>query len=311
MNTFKTFFYSLRRSLFDLSYYKDIAKAKLGFSLKYLWFLLFILTLIKVITLTGAYVVARPSITPAVNNTFTYVENLYPRGLELNIKNGQLSTNVKEPYVFELDKNMRGVGEKRHFMVIDTQGTIEDYPYYNAYVLATKNAVVYPSKSRNNQINETSVFYFRDIKQDVKIDEKVVDGIIDKIRPYAAKAVFFVDWFVGIGLVALLVFGSVFWTASIMFGLLLLNVIIWIVSKLMRRPYSYGDLYRMGMHAVTWPIIFSEAVFLLKLPIPNLYALIFLIFMIIVLIRSEETEKPVKVIAKSKSTKTSKNKTKK
>ena len=170
MNPIKTFFYSLKKSLFEPKYYKDISQANFWFSFKYLWFLLFVLTIFKGLFLGGQYLKSRPQIQPEVNKLFAYAENFYPKGLELKIKNGQLTTNAKEPYVFDLEKNKQQTNQ-RHMLIIDTKGSIENYPSYNSYVLATKNAVVYPSKSTNNQIEQTSVFYFRDLKRDITLNK--------------------------------------------------------------------------------------------------------------------------------------------
>ncbi len=305
MRPFKTFFYSFKRSLFDLKYYRDVASAKFSFSLKYLWFLVFIFFVIKTIGLVGAYIHNRPQITPAVNQVISYAQGFYPEELELKVENGQLSTNVKEPYYIQFDRNLRG-GDSRHFVIIDTQGSIEDYPKYNTYVLATRNALVYPSKFRDSQISQTSVFYFRDLKSGFSFDRNEYDFLIDNVRPYAARAVYFVDWFVSIGLLFFLFFGSLFWTIAILIGLLALTFVVWLVSLLLKKPYGYGDLYKMGMHAVTWPIVFGEAVKYLNLPLPNVYHLVFLVFMTIVLFKMDESRplaKPKKVIKSKKKSK--------
>jgi hypothetical protein len=294
MKSLKTFFYSFKKSLFDLKYYGVVSKASFSFSLKYLLFLVLIFFVIKTIGLAGAYIYNRPQITPQVNRMLGYAQDFYPEELELKVEKGQLSTNVKEPYIVELDKNLR-MGEKKHFLTIDTQGTIEDYPYYNTYILATRNAVVYPSKSNNSEVSQTSVFYFRDMKNGFTFDRSEYDFLIDNIRPYASRAVFFVDWFVSFGLLFFLVFGSLFWTTAIMVGLLALTFVVWIVSLLLKKPYNYGDLYKMGMHAVTWPIIFGEAVRYFNLPVPNVYHLIFLVFMTVVLFKMDESKLDAKV----------------
>lgn len=44
----------------------------------------------------------------------------------------------------------------------------------------------------------------------------------------------------------------------------------------------------MGMHAVTWPILITEAVKYLKLPIPSFYTLIFIVWMLAVLFSAEK-----------------------
>ncbi len=287
MNSLKTFFYSLKKSLFELKYYKDVAKVNLWFSFKYLWFLLFILVIFKSIFLGGQYLKSRPQIQPGVNRLLTYAENFYPKGLELKIKNGQLSTNVKEPYTFDLEEN-KWQTDQRHLLIINTKGSIENYPNYNTYVLATKNAIVYPSKSTSNQIEQTSVFYFRDLKQDFTLNKNVYNNLLNVVRPYTYKILFFADYIVVACLFLFLIFGSLFWTGGTMFGLLFLTLFVWIVNLIFKKQFSYGSLYKMGMHAVTWPIIINEVVKYFNFPFPGSYTLIFLFWMLIILFLTEK-----------------------
>lgn len=281
MNPLKTFFYSLKKSLFEPKYYKDVAETNFWFSFKYLWFLLFIFTLIKTFTFVGLYLKSRPKIQPEVNKIMISAQNFYPKELKLNIKNGQLSTNVKEPYIFDLEKK----AEQKHFLIIDTKGSIENYPGYGTYILATKNAVVYPSESKNNKIGETSVFYFRELKQSFTLDKKTYDNLLNVIKPYSPKVSLFVDWIMLSLSPLFLIFGSLFWTFGVMLGLLFLTFFIWIINLIFKKGHGYGSLYRMGMHAVTWPILINQARGLVYPAFPNFYNLIFLIWMLVVIFR--------------------------
>lgn len=274
MNQLKAFFYSLKRSLFEPKYYKDVFEANFWFSFKYLLFLLFILSFIKIIVFAGFYLKARPSIQPGINKAMKYTYEFYPDNLELRIRDGQLSTNVKEPYVFDIKNNKEKTD--RVLLTIDTEGLIDNYPNYNSYILATKNAIIFPSKSNNNRIGETSVFYFRDLGQDLTLNKEVYDKGVDMVKPYASKANILIDWVVLTLSPIILIFGSFFWTMGTLFVLLFLTFFIWIANLLFKKGYSFGSLYKMGMHAVTWPILLG---FLL----PGFYILIFLVWMLIIL----------------------------
>jgi len=289
MNQLKTFFYSLKKSLFERRYYKDVAKASFWFSFKYLWFLIFILTVIKVSSFSGQYLKNRHRIQPEVNKLMITIENLYPDELKLQIKNGRLSTNVREPYPFDFKQKIKPT--EKHILVIDTQGTIENYPNYNSYILATKNAVVYPSKSSSNRVEETSVFYFRNLKKDFTLNKNIYNNFLNVIRPYSNKALYFLDYFVIIFLFFFFIFGSLFWTAGIIFGLLFLTFFVWIINLIFKKQYSYGSLFKMGMHAITWPILTSELMGYIKPPYPKFYSLIFLIWMLIILFQKSTSKK--------------------
>ena len=287
MNPLKTFFYSLKKSLFEPKYYQDVVEANFWFSFKYLWFLLFILIFIKTFTFVGLYLKNRPSIQPEVNKIMIYAENFYPKELKLQIKNGQLSTNVREPYVFDLEKDKWKVGQK-HLLIIDTLGSIENYPSYDTFILATKNAVVYPSESKNNKIGETSVFYFRELKQNFALDKKAYDKLLNVVKPYTPKVNFFIDWIVLSLSPFFLIFGSLFWTGGVMFGLLFLTFFVWIVNLIFRKGYGYGSLFKMGMHAVTWSILINEVLNYIKSPFPRFYSWIFLIWMLVILFSTKK-----------------------
>jgi len=290
MNPLKTFFYSFKKSLIEPKYYRDVAEVKFWFSFKYLWFLLLILTVVKVFIFGGQYLKNRPKIQPEVNKIMIYAENFYPKDLKIQIKNGQLSTNVQEPYIFDLERN-DGLTDSNHLLIIDTKGSIENYPNYNTAVLATKNAVVYPSKSNNNRVGETSVFYFRELKQDINIDKKTYDNLINVLKPYAPKVNLFVDWIVLSLSPLFIIFGSFFWAGGVMFGLLFLTFFIWIVNLIFKKQYSYGSLFKMGMHAVTWPILTTEILKYIKSPYPSYYVLIFFVWMLVILFQGPPSKK--------------------
>lgn len=289
MNSLKTFLYSFTRSLFKPKYYKNIVKASFWFSFKYLWFLLFILVFIKSILFGMTYLKNRPRIHPSINKFVNYASSFYPKNLELKITKGKLYTNVKEPYVI----NLKELGN-RHLLIIDTKGLIDDYPVYNTYVLATRNAVVYPSESRNNKIQETKVFYFNSLKNDLTIDKSLYDGLFNKIEPYISKAPVFLDYLVFAGLILFLLFGSFFALIGVMIDLALLTFFVWIFNKIVKMNYNYSTLYRLGMHAVTWPIIIVELIKYLKLPINHAYVIIFFLWMVIVLFSLKKTKSPSK-----------------
>lgn len=292
MNLLKTFFYSLKKSVSEPKYYKDVAKASFGFSFKYLLFLLFIFTIIRGVTLGGKYLISRPQIQPGIDKVLLYAENLYPRDLELRVINGQLSTNVKEPYIFDIDKNNSKI-KQPHLLVIDTEGSIENYPYYNTHALATKNALVYPSKSQNGKITQTSVFYFREIKQNLTLNKYVYDQFVAKIKPYAPRILFFIDCFVFAFIFLFLFFGSLFWTLWVMLGLLILNFFVWLFGKVVKANYSYSDFYKMSLHAISLELIIFEINSYLKLPIPH--NIIYLVWMAVILFNIR-----AKAVAKNK-----------
>lgn len=281
MNPFKTFFYSLKRSVFDPKYYKDIAKSSFWFSFKYLLCLFFFLVFFRAVFFGATYIKNRPLVQPEINKIYKVAKNFYPEKLELRIKKGELSTNVEEPYVFDVDRKSFQTG--KHLLIIDTKGYIDNYQEYNTYVLATKNAVVYPSKSSNDNITQTSVFYFKDINQDLTINKQIYDSVLNTVKPYESKAIFFIDWIVYCLLFLFMIFGPLVAASSTLFGLIFLTFFVWIINLIFKKKFSYGTLYRFGMHASTFPILVVETVKLLKLPFSGFYSPLFIIWMVIII----------------------------
>jgi len=298
MKKLKTFFYSLKNSLFNRNYYKDISKSSFWFSFKYLWFLLFLIVFVYSLIGATAYLFFRPRVGPSINQFVKSTENFYPRGLELNIREGRLSTNVVEPYIIDLEARSPNINSP-HFLIIDTAGSIDSYPDYNTYILATRNAVVYPSKSAKNDISGTSVFYFNNLKNNFSLNRQMVDRFIYSTRPYTGKLLYFVDLLVVFGLITLLFFGSFFWLMILLFILLIYTFFLWLINKIFKLNYSFNNIYRMGMHGVTWPLLTSELFRIFGFTSKSPFALIFFIWMLIVLFNQNKVEKK-SIIKKSR-----------
>ncbi|KKP66526.1 MAG: hypothetical protein UR68_C0012G0012 [Candidatus Roizmanbacteria bacterium GW2011_GWA2_35_19] len=265
--------------MFEPTYYNDIVKAKFSFSLKYLWFLVFLTLVVKSFGYGASYIKNRPYIKPGVDKFVTDVSKFYPSELELRIRQGELSTNVKEPYIFDLE---RKIPSDKHLIIIDTKGLIDNYPSYNTYVLATRKAMIYPSKSQSNR-TETSIFYFKDIKNSLTFNRNSFDRIINMAKPYSLKATFYSDIFIALAIVIGPIFLSTFTLFGIIFGLLFLNFIVWIFNLLIKKKFNYSTLYRLSMHGISMPIILSELFKLAGIVYGSIYWISYFIFMGVVL----------------------------
>lgn len=95
----KTFFYVIRRSLFDYEYLMSTLDASFGFSMKYLLSLIFVSSLILNI----------PTVIEAnkgLGNIFEVVEyellGVFEDGLEIKVNNGEMLINQEEPYTIPI-----------------------------------------------------------------------------------------------------------------------------------------------------------------------------------------------------------------
>ncbi len=287
MKKFATFWTSFQKSLLDYTYYKDIAKASYWSSFKYLLFLLVCLSLVRTIQLGVGYTFMRKNIPSYVAIGQKELAAFYPRELELRISNGNLYTNVKEPYVIEFPK-IFGDSEGKHLIVIDTKGTADDYPKYNTIILATKKALVFPGKEQASRTT-TQLYYFSDLKRSVYMDHTEYTKMIQSLNPFFSKLPKLIDQLVVIGLILFPFFGGLLWVSSTLFGLTFLTIVIWLVEKIIKTSsYGYKTLFQMGMHGLTWSILFTFLLEITNQKVSFLYNLIFIAWMIFVLIKNKE-----------------------
>ena len=104
MQKLKIWWYSFIHSLIDPKYYRDILRSKLSFSIQYLGFFL---TLSILILILGSLIPNSLNVKSIFNlpdRIQTIATNAYPSELVVTIKNGELSTNVKEPYAIHIQE---------------------------------------------------------------------------------------------------------------------------------------------------------------------------------------------------------------
>lgn len=285
MKKLNTFWITFQRSLLDFNYYKDIAKATYWFSFKYLLFLLICLSLVRSVQLGINYSKIKNKIPSYISMGRNELLGLYPKELELRISNGKLFTNVVEPYFIEFPKVFGNVDGK-HLAVIDTKGVADNYPKYNAFVLATRQALVYPDKQQGD-VTSTKMYYFSDLKRSLYIDYTLYSKILKNMDPFIAKLPMYIDRSVIIGLLLLPFFGGLFWLSGTLFALLFLTSLVWLMEKILKTSYGYKTLFRLGMHGVTWSILFSFMLDITNQSIPYLYNLIFIVWMGFVLFKNK------------------------
>ncbi|MBW7960386.1 DUF1189 family protein [Patescibacteria group bacterium] len=278
MKKLKTFFYSLKRSVSDPSYYREIIKTKFDFSLKYLFFLVFIITTAHLVSFAFKYPSLRHSFKEYLPTIINNIKNVYPKDLEITIKDGRLSTNRDKPFIIKS-------GEKtpRNLLVLDPKANTGEYPSYDTYILVTEDAYVYPSRFSNSTVTQSNISYFKDFKKDFKFNRQDYDKIIREVNPFTKKLLFAIDVFVYSSLIILFIFAPIFVTLFKMIELAVLSFLVWIINLIFKKKLQYGDIYRIGMHAVTVPILYNELIKFFHLPLRAFSTPIFLIWMTIII----------------------------
>lgn len=289
MGKINTFIHVLKKTFTSPLYYKEILKAPFSFSLKFFIFYFFLFSIITTLFVSINF----------LSKTQSYIRNLpamlieaYPEELELKIRNGEVSTNVKEPFkitvkevekVFEENKdNVLGAKEEdvENILVIDTSGTMEDFEKYNTAVLITKKNIMYISdQGRHESIPLSEV-------GDVTINRNMVEMFVGKAAPLLNLVFPGLVLFVFIGTFSFLPFAN-------MVYLLFFALVLWIIAKLMKYVLSFRKAYQMGLHLVVITTTLFGLLSLIKVNVtfPFLQTIILSVLSIVILnkIKGNET----------------------
>ncbi|MFA9288498.1 MAG: DUF1189 family protein [Weeksellaceae bacterium] len=289
MKTFKqklkTFWYTLKNSLFSTAYYADILKAPFSFSAKYLYVLIFFTVLINSLFLAIGALSVLPEV-PAMQQKITArLNTLYPENLIVKLENGSLATNSPEPVFIDIPEFQEDT-EFQHVITIDTQAQIEDYQSYKTVVLFTEKAIVYPPERGDDTGIEGAytVRQYEPTEEPIVIDESVYNQFVTAVKPFikAIPAIL-------VSMVLLLIFIVPFIFSFIvfiwkLFYLLIATVVVKGIAMIFKVPYTYQQLYQLGMHALTIPIMLTFLMQLFVIVPPfMLYTAAFMLWMVIVL----------------------------
>lgn len=276
MKSFKGFFQEIYDSIVNFDGYRTWQNQTFGKNLWYLFRLLLLTTLISILPVFVLLVSQSSKLPKIITQGKQAVATAYPKELVLTIKNGQLSTNVTEPYYFDLPKNLSGETEvTKHLITIATAAQVEDYEKYNTAVLVTKSAVVYP-KSGSSQ---KEVMFLKEIK-DGKIDYQNYTKVVRQLDPYW-NYIYPIFWVFVVALVLLVPFlGAGLGILGQLFYFIFIGGIVWLLAKAFKVDKSFGQIYRILMHASTLPILFFTALGIINLvpPVPAAYSLVLGIF---------------------------------
>lgn len=198
------------------------------------------------------------------------VLSIYPDELEITFRNGEISTNVSEPYFIPFpetfkDKGGEDAGYPENLLVIDTGKPIsaDDFDALDTFVILGRDSVgVYQPGRKKVQIQNmenASAEYF------------VLDK--DRFASFVGTAEGFARWFgfALLFLIPLLIFSL--WLSGYLLYLLFGALVIWIVAKIRGAPWGYGTSYKAGLHLLTLPILYgivSSPPFIPQLYVPFL-----------------------------------------
>jgi hypothetical protein len=235
------FFKKIQNSIYSPEFYSDIPKQSFGSALKYFFLLILLVSVLSSIMPIYLFVtVGQQEVEKFVNQA----GNAYPSELNIKIQNGKLTTNTKEPYLIPFLDDKTQTDGMQNLVVIDTKTpfTITQFNKYQTLAWVTADSVMLKDKNQGQlrAIDLTSIKNFN-------LNKQVINSYIAKASPLLRLLLPVIIIAIVVGLFVANIFLLVY--------LLFVAILIWLLLKLIKKPLSYGDSYKVGMYAITLELL--------------------------------------------------------
>lgn len=280
MNIFR----KIQNSIYNPSYYDEMAEKPFSSAFKYLlmFALLFALVFTVVVTIKSAPIVKM------LSDVAPEVANYFPEDLVIMINDGKASTNVQEPYFIKIPDDWKGEFKEdsgqpniENLFVIDTKNEFDlnSFASYKTIALLSVNSITYVEDSGKISIVPLSGI------DEFLLNRDVVAGLVEKVRPFIALLYPLI--FVGAFLIGYLM------VISKMFYLLFGALAIWLVAKVKGLKIGYKQSYKLGMYLITGPIIITSFLTLIS----HKFTFVFLFTILLVIMAVLNLKKSIRQVA--------------
>jgi len=267
-------FTKIRNSIYSPSYYSEVVEKPFFSAFKYLliFALLFAFVFAVVVTIKSSSIINMLSVEAPK------IADYFPQDLTIMIKDGNVSTNVQEPYFIKIPKDWKNQYEAdtgspniENLLVIDTKNKF-DYSLFVSYktvALLTADSIAYVEDN-----GKISIMPLSQVGEFV-LNRSTVLNFIEKARP-------FIVWLYPIIFIGAYFIGYIMVVAK-MFYLLFGALIVWLVARLKGLKLGYGGAYKIGMYLITGPILITSLLLLIspKIGFPFLFTILLAIMAII------------------------------
>lgn len=263
----------VKNSIYSPEFYRDLLGRPLSFSIKYFYSLALILALIATVIISWNLIPLAQSFLAGIG---PQVLDYYPEELVITIKNGEASTNVREPYFLKLPEgltvndskyvveNPEGETDLENFLVIDTATTftVEGFRSYKTAVLLMKDSAAYYGDSGEIRIQPIKGF------PDTTVNKSLISTFIGKVEPFLAFAAPLIV--IGAFLMAMVVLS--FKLVYLLLGAFL----VWSIAGIRKIKMGYGKAYQLGIHAMTLGILLNALtyVFIPTFSVPFFFTIV-------------------------------------
>lgn len=240
----------IKQSVYSPEYYRELLARPLSYSWKYYSGLAMLLALFLTIVSSIPLV---PQVSRAVHEFPAKFFAYYPDELEVQVKNGIVTSNVAEPYFLPLplalQKEMPSESDMQHLMVIDTKNPIslEAFRAYKTVIWISGDAIASYDDQQGIRIKPIAK------EANFVVNEVMLHGIESRISPFYSfvTPAMVVAIFLGL----MIAFGVNF--IYLIFGALFIMLLGRLILK---QQWSYSVSYRIGLHAITLPLL-ADALF--------------------------------------------------
>lgn len=244
MTKLKAFYYIFLKSVTSFDYYRDLVGTNLAFSIRYL--ILLVLTTSLVL---GIAVSAQTSakLQTDVNKLLDQGAALYPEGLVVTAKDGQLSINqpeplvIKTPAVFLANTGDKTARAPQNFIVFNSNGVLDDVKKLDTFVLVNKTNFLIQNAEK------IEVYPIKNVPNGQLTKQNVADLVI-KVRGYVK--------FIPLGIFALVLVTSVFYNLG--FRVIYIGIaalILLLAGKSMKLNLTFAKYFKIAIHTTTIPLL--------------------------------------------------------
>lgn len=281
------FFKAIPASIYSPGFYSTIVGRSFWKGFWHLTFITFALFFIGALVAWGYFLSHKDEV-----DGFIQKLNIYPEDLVITIQNGEASTNWTTPYQLRLEdipafQNIESETFKEGFeqgwkkeISYEYLITVDTSLYYSPEVFLEKNSFAWLAKDalvvHSDQVENIEVIPLSEAK-DTVINKTLVNEFLENIWTAILP-------FLAIAFIFLLVFFSIFVVAFRLLYLLFFALLVWLLSALLKVSLNYGQSYKIGLYAITLPILVQTGILVVSLwldfrSFPFLFTLLGLIVM--------------------------------
>lgn len=272
-----TFFKTIVQSIYSPKFYKGIPRKPFKKALGYFLLLILFLTLVTVVKGSKKIFFDIPK---EGHEMITSANEIYPEDLIIEIKNGEVSINQEEPYFIPAPEWIkRGIieeGEEAPYLIVidtTTPFSITQCHEYNALFWLTKDSFLF----NRRYCAETRMYNLSGIT-DFTINKKKIETWTEMILP-AVK-------FVWIPVLIFTIIGLYVGFLSRLLYLVVFALVPYVVGKILKLNFTYGQAYKIGLYALTLALIVNTILSILSkwLPVDGFRYMVSLITTTVVLV---------------------------